>query len=84
VVTAFMLRRIEIPKCDNHCLGRFITSAVRDGTGCCLTVHWLDIVALAASQSLTSLSSREKFSHRIVENSLSWVGIALSSEIGRG
>src|ERR1700752_5276423 len=46
MVTAFLLRRVEIPKCDNHRLGPFVTSAVRDGAGCRLTVHWLDTVAL--------------------------------------
>src|SRR2546430_2135862 len=46
VVIAFLLGWVEIPKCDNHRLGPFVVSAVRDGAGCRLTVHWLDIVAL--------------------------------------
>ena len=43
---AFLHGWVEIPKCDNHRLGLFVTSDVRDGAGCRLTVHRLDAVDL--------------------------------------
>src|SRR5215470_10396125 len=46
VVTAFLHWWVEIPKCNNHRLGLFVGSDVRDGAGCRLTVHRLNTVAL--------------------------------------
>src|SRR5215467_8524863 len=45
VMSPFSLRWVEIPKCDNHRLRPLVASAVRNGTGCGLTVYWLDTVA---------------------------------------
>jgi hypothetical protein len=81
VVIAFLLGRFEVPKCDYHSLGPFITSAVRDGAGCRLTVYRLEMSTLAASQSFTCFSSLDKLSAPFAENSLSCVGIALMPPI---